>query len=94
MPTLNNASTCGPVDPYLPPEFQTLHLQGVVTGHPLLADGKHIVTSRIVRSEGRRVWTKSGTEYVLETYDPRWVAWMDENEIPFDPEAPVRVRES
>lgn len=71
-----------------------LALVGIVKGHPRKADGKKIQTSSVDVDEGatgRTVVTASGTVYELLTPDPEWVKWMKENDIPFDPENPIRV---
>jgi hypothetical protein len=72
-------------DPYQAPELRRHGLKGKVYGHPEFFDGEPIVTSSGIRAEGRHVWTKSGTEYVLEgPPDENYVKYLNENSIPMD----------
>lgn len=54
-------------------------------------DGRYILTSGVVRSEGRRVWTESGSEYELGEPDERFTTWLAKNDYQFDPEHPIRL---
>lgn len=42
------------------------HLSGQVFGHERWADGSRITTTAIVRRDGARAWTASGSTYRLE----------------------------
>lgn len=66
--------------PELPPSVQGL-----------LPNGRQIITSRVVRSEGRRVWTENGSEYELGEPDPKFIEWLASNDYQFDPEHPIRM---
>lgn len=52
-------------DQYTAPERITQHLNGNVSGHPLLPDGKSITTTAIVGKMGDSIVTKSGSIYEL-----------------------------
>ena len=84
-------------DPYLPPERQTKHLCGVVTGHPnpRHEDGKEIVTSTIKAVSGRVVTTMSGTTYELGEANPQYQSFMEEwarrTGKSIDPEEPIKM---
>ncbi len=54
------------LSPYLAPELAGLAVAGEVRGHPRKPDGTRVTTSRVVRVEGRRFWTESGTLYELD----------------------------
>lgn len=58
------------------------------------SDGRYIRTSRIVRAEGQRVYTESGSEYELGEPDPEFLEWLAKNDYPFDPENPIRTVDS
>lgn len=53
-------------DPYQAPELVGISVAGEVHGHRKKRDGERVTTSRVVRVEGRRFWTESGTEYCLD----------------------------
>ena len=42
------------------------HLRGQVFGHERWADGSRITTTAVVRRDGDRAWTASGSTYRLE----------------------------
>ncbi len=58
--------------PYTPPEARGMVIMGVCPARPGFEHG--ITTSRIVRHEGRRIWTESGSRYVLGKPNPEYVA--------------------
>jgi hypothetical protein len=88
---LENWSVTRKGDIYLAPEHHTTHLQGEVFDHDAHEDGKRVTSSPIVASEGQEATTYSGTRYVLGQPCPRWLAWMDEEGIEFDPENPIQL---
>lgn len=47
------------------PKLHNLRLVGEVTGHPNHEDGKHVITSRIVKIEDNKIVTRTGTRYEL-----------------------------
>ncbi len=71
MPCLNKWSI-GMRNPYIAPELQTAHLQGVVTGHSRKKDGEKVVTSAIRGQRWGYVVTASGSYYDLGEVDPEY----------------------
>ena len=55
-------------------------------------DGKSVVTSYIVFSNGKEVTTYSGTLYILGEPASEYLTWMKENNIDFDPENPITFK--
>ena len=60
--------------PYQAPEQATQHLNGIVTGHPIKADGVRVTTSEIIGRIQDRVVTRSGSEYELDQPAPEYEA--------------------
>ena len=79
-------------DGYTPPEHVVPRLHGRVYGHPKIDDGKIVSTSPIEEVHGHMIVTKSGTCYLLGTPAPGYLTWMAENNVKFDPENPIRVK--
>jgi len=67
-----------------PEQLDHFHLVGIV-------DGKTKTTSRVVRSEGRDVWTKAGTHYHLGPVAPDFAAWLMENGLAIDDADPIKL---
>ena len=80
-----------PADGFTAPEMQDRVLIGRVTGHPRYRDGETIRTGALVGAKGRMATTASGTVYELGEVDSRYLAWLQENGISFDPENPIRI---
>jgi hypothetical protein len=80
MITLREWGIKGSNNPYLPPESQTRHLFGEVYGHPRIEDGHHVLTSPIVKVEGRKVTTKSGNVYELGAASSDYMEWCVNND--------------
>lgn len=74
-----------------PPELWSLHLVGIVYGHPTKADETRIITSPIKSTKGRLVTTDSETVYELGEPSPAYLAWLREGGIVLDPKEPVKV---
>lgn len=83
-----------PLDMYKPAELSPLQVRGLVYGHPKFANGDDIITSALVRSEGRVVCTRN-TEYILGQVDPDYLEWyrLTHPDQPFDPENPFYIEE-
>lgn len=79
-------------NPFLAPELLGVAIAGEVHGHPRKANGTRVTTSRIVRVEGRRVWTESGTEYLLDG-EPRaqYLEWLKARGHAYDPQQPIKL---
>lgn len=79
-------------DPWQAPECAGIVLIGKVTGHPKKPNGARIKTSEVVRVEGRRVYTASGTAYWLKEPSAKYLAWLAEHRPNWDPENPIVLR--
>lgn len=88
---INFWSITGNPNPYCPPELQTVHLSGAVTGHPRFEDGERITTSPIVGfdPDTQIVTTRSGSQYKLGLdVSPSYLQWLREQGYEFDPDHP------
>ena len=83
-----------PLDMYKPADMSPLQVRGLVYGHPNFRDGDDIVTSRLVRAEGRQVWTVN-TKYILGEVDPDYLEWYRAGHPgrEFDPDNPIYVQQ-
>jgi hypothetical protein len=67
-------------------------MSGNVFGHPKRPDGERVTTMTIVRVEGRRFWTSSGSAYVLEGEPlPQYVTWLKSLGREYEPEQPLTI---
>lgn len=64
---------------YCPPEQQLPYLCGTVYGHNRCEDGRQVTTSRVIAGSGNKVYTASGTEYILGEPEQAYVAWCVAN---------------
>ena len=74
-------------DPFRAPELRSVALKGYrddETEH-------HVVTSPIVKVEGRKITTRNNV-YFLEDIDPEYLQWMKDNNVPYDVVVPIRVK--
>lgn len=55
-----------------------------------LENGKQITTSPIVDANGRSVRTRSGSLYLLGDISTDYLKWMQENNIAYDHEQPIK----
>jgi hypothetical protein len=79
-------------DPYQAPELVGLSVAGEVHGHRKKRDGERVTTSRIVRIDGRKFWTESGTEYLLEGEPlPAFLEHLKTIGREYNPEQPIAV---
>lgn len=95
MITLKNWSVVEIADPYLAPECHRKYLIGEVYGHPnsdRFYDGKGIQTSSMMKAEGRRITTESGTVYNLEDAHPDFLSHLKSIAWEFDPENPIIIK--
>jgi hypothetical protein len=82
-----------PQSPYTAPECRIpgMVLHGFVADHPL-GQNTHITTSVIKKIEGRRVYTHSGSCYILAGPTHSWISYMfakgwddtEENPVPVE----------
>lgn len=78
---------------YDAPEVAGIRITGVVVDHPKRPGGpKQITTSRVLSADGRFVTTQPGTRYQLGRIEPGYRKWLREQQIPYDPANPIRVR--
>lgn len=74
------------------PELYRRSLTGNVSGHRDFPENAPIKTNYINNAEGRKVWTLSGSEYILDgDPNPDYVAWMKEHGIELDLENPIKI---
>ncbi len=66
-------------------------LCGKVFGDPRRADGKHVVTTRIVKAEGRLITTRGGSKYRLTTIEAGFRKHLDAVRPLWDPENPIEM---
>ena len=85
---LNQWSTTSSADAYKAPEQITLHLQGIAENHPRLGKGP-ITSSPIVKVNGRRVFTKSGSIYRLGKIDKKFRKYLREIRPQWDWREPI-----
>ena len=85
---LHNWSVTERNDPYLPPEVCQRCLAGYRNG-----EERPVITSRIVEVKGRTVTTLSGSTYILDNISADYLAWMQKNGVPYDPNEPIKVRD-
>lgn len=83
MPTLDRWN----ISPHSSPDAP--RLAGRVKGHPKHHDNTWILTSTIVRAEGRTAFTTGGTRYELGEPEPAWVEYLKEEGRPLDAENPL-----
>jgi len=69
------------------PEAQRIRLSGFRN-----QDERRVTTSAVELVEGRRITTVSGSIYILEDIDPDYLNWMVDNNYPYDPENPIKVK--
>ena len=76
-----------PFAPYRAPELDPhLHLEGDVAGR-----GGPICTTRIIKTEGRVVSTRSGSLYLLGTPARAYVSWLAAQHKTIDEKNPIKL---
>lgn len=78
---------------YTAPEQLKVRLIGAAFGHPDHQDGKIIKTTRIVKTEGRTVTTRSGSVYELGEPDARYVEYVRSLGREIDPINPIQMKD-
>lgn len=66
-------------DGYTAPELSYRCLSGQVYDCPKHEDGAWIVSSRIVKIEGKTITTSTGSVYELGEVHPEYAAWVKEH---------------
>lgn len=86
-------------NPYLAPEVNPKCLIGFRFDHKILWDQnltlncKRVLTSPIIKINGKEIHTKSGSLYILEDIDPDYLQWIKENNIKYDSNNPLKIKE-
>jgi hypothetical protein len=88
---VNNWSIRTNADGYTPPEAADIRLIGEVLDHPKLGENKKIQTSSINEINGRTVYTKSGSVYILGRINPEYRKWLKKNSPNWNWRKPVRI---
>ena len=86
-------SVCAGTGPYTAPELQYLKLLGKVKGHPEFKTGATIKTSAIIKTDGRKVYTKSGSVYFLGRINSDYRQYLRRIEHNYDIKNPIKVAE-
>ena len=79
-------------DPYMAPEQSRIQLRGIVfdRNDEYFKDGDNLLTSVVELVDGKKVITVSGSVYILGKVSEKYEQWMKDNNIPFDPENPIK----
>jgi hypothetical protein len=48
-----------------------------------------VITSSIVKINGRKIETSSGSTYILQQIDEEYLTWMNDNGFTYDPDNPI-----
>jgi len=75
-------------NPYAAPELFCNVVKGEVYNHPTQQDGKTIMTSQIVKVEGRIVHTRNSVYRLHGRPLKEFLKWMKDKGIPYNGEAP------
>jgi hypothetical protein len=75
-------------DPWVAPECNPKCLKGNRYGNG--EEGRGVLTSAIVKIDGKKITTFSGSVYILEEPDPNYLQWMKKEGYNFDPENPIK----
>ncbi len=54
-------------------------------------ESRAVITSPVMKVEGKTITTRSGSVYLLQDIDPAYEAWMKSVGIAYDPENPIKV---
>ena len=73
--------------PYIAPELRSPRLVGYRDDDP-----KQIITSSIVKAEGRTITTYSGSVYILQDIEPGYFQWLQDNNIPYHEDNPITLK--
>lgn len=89
MKQLNCWSVVGDkLDVYKAPEQRSFCLVGK------LDSGAMIKTSMIVKAEGKVITTRSGSLYVLGEIDPNYLKFIKDNNISYNKDNPIVIRDA
>jgi len=80
-------------NPYKAPEQAYICLNGKVYDHPRHQSGKRVISTKVVKSQGRTVETEN-THYVLGDINGGYKKWLDSVGVEFDELNPVKLGKS
>lgn len=86
---LHKWAVVGDGDPWVAPELCSKRLTGYRD-----KETKQVVTSPIVKVEGKKITTRSGSVYILEDVSEQYREWLRDSGIPFNPEQPIYHKKS
>ena len=89
MYQLHKWAVVGDGDPWVAPELCSKRLTGYRD-----KETKQVVTSPIVKVEGKKITTRSGSVYILEDVSEQYREWLRDSGIPFNPEQPIYHKKS
>jgi hypothetical protein len=75
------------VDPFVAPERSPLSLSGFIPGK-----AERVITSPVVKVEGKLVTTSSGSLYQLGQVSTKYRAFLESDRLPIDWENPLASR--
>src|SRR5271170_5635163 len=75
-------------DPYAAPETKNMDIRLVGYRDD---ESRAVITSSVMKVEGKTITTRSGSVYLLQDIDPAYEAWMKDNGIAYDPDDPIKV---
>jgi len=82
----------GKSDAYRAPEQGGLVLRGRAQGHPKHRDGRRVMTSHIVKVNGRTITTVSGSVYELVgDPEPQYLEFLESIGKKYDRDNPIKV---
>lgn len=77
-------------NPHQSPDLKKDCLRGRVYGHPECSDGEYIITPVVINTEGCYAKTRNDI-YLLGEIDPKYLEWLNENGMEYDPSEPIRL---
>lgn len=72
---------------YMAPELRTKRLAGYRDD-----ETQEVITGPIVKVEGKKITTWSGSVYILADINEEYLFWMQDQKIEFDPENPIKFK--
>lgn len=83
-------------DPFMAPEstpYPTLAGYRRLPGQDQ-SEEEPVITSSIMKADGRVITTYSGSTYTLEEPDPDYIQWMKDNGLTYDPINPIKFKKA
>jgi hypothetical protein len=76
-------------EPFRAPEIRNKTVVGTVFGSDKFPDGTNLALGLIVEANGKTVKTSDGLTFDLGEPEPEYLAFLRENDIPFNAENPI-----